>query len=81
MVSEMTRNFIFLVLSVLTALLLLKPVRCQRRLGNPCGGAGELVTTIAAVRHIRSQASYLHIIMNLKGSIGIDHHYKSKETS
>ena len=77
MVSEMTGNFIFLVFSVLTALLLLKPIRCQRHLGNPCGGAGELVTTIVAVRYI---AIYLHI-MNLKRSIGIDHHYKSKETS
>ena len=53
----MTKSFILLVLSVVTALLLLKPIRCQRRLGNPCDGAGEIETT--TVRHTYSLANRL----------------------
>jgi len=44
---EMTRSFIFLVPSLVAVLLLLRPIRCQRRLANPCGSRGESV----AIRH------------------------------
>ena len=56
----MTKSFILLVLSVVTALMLLKPSRCQRRLGNPCKGAGEIETT--TVRHIYSLANNIILV-------------------
>ena len=59
----MTKSFILLVLSVVTALLLLKPIRCQRRLGNPCDRAGEIETT--TVRHIYSLANNIVVIVEV----------------
>ena len=56
----MTKSFILLVLSVVTALMLLKPIRCQRRLGNPCEGAGEIETT--TVRYIYSLANNIIVV-------------------
>ena len=58
----MTKSFILLVLSVVTALLLLKPIRCQGRLGNPCEGAGEIEYT--TVRHKYSLAN--NIVVTVK---------------
>jgi len=40
----MTKSFILLVPSLVAVLSLLKPIRCQTLLGNPCSSQGEPVT-------------------------------------